>query len=180
MRPQLVLLVGLGALLVACEHSASLDRARVGGTRTDVDIRDVPVRGFDARVYLQGDRTVDGELLDVQKDFVAIESDGVGYRIPVDTIDRVKVTAYSNAALVGGLSGWSATGLGTSLSHGWFIIFSGPVWLAVGVSTAVVAATDPDQSAVVKAGYQTNIWQFVRFPQGLPAGYRLEALPSEK
>ena len=162
------------ALAFGCGHTAPLDRGARSGSPADVAVEDVPVHGFDARVYLENGETLDGELLDVHHDWVAIETSTADLRVPVTKIREVRVTAYSNGILVGGLVAWSASGAALTLSHGIFLIFSAPMWILAGVSSIVAAAEDPNQSALVQARRQTDLWQFVRFPQGLPAGFVLE------
>lgn len=160
--------------LAGCGHTAPLDRGAASGSHTDVAVDEVPVHGFDARVYLKNGETIDGELLDVNRDWLAIETTSKDLRIPDAKISEVRVTAYSNGILVGGLIAWTTSGTALTLSHGIFLIFTAPTWIVAGVSTIVAAAEDPEQSALVKAGRQAELWQFVRFPQGIPAGFVLE------
>lgn len=169
-----IVVLPLVALALGCGHTAPLNRGAESGSHSDVAVDDVPVHGFDARVYLESGETLDGELLDVHKDWVALETSKADLRVSVAKIKEVRVTAYSNGPLVGGLIAWSTSGAATTLSHGWFLIFTAPTWIVAGVSSAVAAAEDPDQSALVRAGRQTDLWQFVRFPQGLPPGFVLE------
>ena len=167
------------ALTCGCGHTASLDRAKVGGSSTEVDVDEGPVRGANAKIYLTDGSTVEGELLDVHEKWVAIETETTDVRVSVESISEIKVTAYSNAIIVGGLVGWNLTGTASTLSHGIILIFTAPVWIVGGVSSTVAAAVDSDQSAIVKAGYQTKIWQFVRFPQGIPADFPLKDWKAE-
>jgi hypothetical protein len=172
MRTRVFLLAWLAA---ACGHTASLDRAKVaGGTESDVVLRDVPVRGAATRVYLKDGDTLDGELLAVGAHGIALHTKDEDVILYEAEIEKIRVTAYSNAALTGALITWAAVGTTSTLSHGWFLIFSAPIWLAAGTATSISAAEDSDQSAVVLSGEQAQLWQFARFPQGLPPTYPIK------
>ncbi|CAN5617999.1 hypothetical protein BH09MYX1_BH09MYX1_13880 [soil metagenome] len=173
MRPIVILFVA--ASLAGCAHTAPLDRTKLaGGSDVETDIADVPVRGFETRVYTNDGETVDGELLDVSAKWVAIETeDGADLQIPVAQIARVRVTAYSNGVLTGALVAWSLMGTLSTLSHGYFLIFTAPVWVGAGVSSSITSAVESDQSVIAVAGAQADLWQFARFPQGIPASFKL-------
>jgi sRNA-binding regulator protein Hfq len=165
-------------LAAACGHTASLDRAKVGGsTDTDVTVGEVPVRGADTRVYLTNGDNLDGELLAVGNHAIALRREGEDLIIAATDIEKIRVTAYSNAALTGALITWTAVGTTATLSHGVFLIFSAPIWAVTGTGTSVAAAEDSDQSAIVYGGEQAQLWQFARFPQGLPPGYPIKGNP---
>lgn len=172
MRARTLLLAGLAA---ACGHTASLDRTTVaGGGASDVVVSDVPVSGAETRVYLNDGDAVTGELLAVGTHAIAIHTRGEDVIIPATDIEKIRVTAYSNGALVGALATWTTIGSASTLSHGFFLIFSAPIWAITGTSTSVVAGYDPDQSAIVLGGEQAQLWQFARFPQGLPPTYPIK------
>jgi hypothetical protein len=176
MRARVLLLAWLAA---ACGHTASLDRSKVAGaTESDVVVSDVPVRGADTRVYFKGGDTLDGELLAVGKHGIALAahrgSNDEDLIISETEIEKIRVRAYSNAALAGALITWTAVGTLSTASHGVFLIFSAPIWTISGTATSIAAAEDSDQSAVVLGGAQAQLWQFARFPQGLPPSYPIQ------
>ncbi|HEX7604399.1 MAG TPA: hypothetical protein VF316_22425 [Polyangiaceae bacterium] len=176
MRARLLLLAWLAA---ACGHTASLDRAKTaGGAASDVAVSDVPVRGAVTRIYLRSGETLDGELLAVGAHAMAIAvrrgDNDEDLFVSEAEIEKVRVTAYSNAALTGALVTWGAVGTLSTLSHGVFLIFSAPIWTVAGMATSIAAAEDSDQSAVVLGGEQAQLWQFARFPQGLPPTYPIK------
>lgn len=95
--------------------------------------------------------------------------------IPLDQIERGRLAAYD--ANHSTLAGWAAVGSLSTISHGWFVLASLPVWIIVGsVSTAA-------QSVAPIEEFPAHSWRdlrkYARFPQGLPEGLDRSTLRSK-
>ena len=73
--------------------------------------------------------------------------------------------------------GWTILGTVSTLSHGWFLGFTFPMWLATGISASSgesfrdrYSEDHPDES------YWIQIIKYSRFPQGLPDNINLKNL----
>ena len=73
--------------------------------------------------------------------------------------------------------GWTILGTASTLSHGWFLGFTFPMWLATGISASSgesfrdrYSEDHPDES------YWIQIIKYSRFPQGLPDNINLKNL----
>jgi hypothetical protein len=156
------------ALSWSCAHG-SLDRGEsLGAHAPGIDVADVPVRGFQVNIDA-ANGSFSGELFAVDDQFVYVntgrsEQEWNGERIPRAFIKEVEVDLYSSDSLFTGV--WTGLGTASTLSHGAFLIFSGPIWLATGIpvsvneSSASHATAGPDELS--------KLYQFARFPQGLP------------
>jgi len=159
-------LVGLTGCSAGLEH---LDRRRwLGGSETSVPIEEVPVHGheIDLAAFGDGQRySVSGELLAV--DPVAIwvlESTGEVAWVPRADLLDVKIELYDSAAT--GTAIWTTIGSLTTPSHGLFLIFTLPMW--VGTGTAASIGASESNNLVVPLEDIDALYQFARFPQGLP------------
>jgi hypothetical protein len=146
-----------------------LDRRRgVGGSETSVPIEEVPVRGHEIDLAAFGDDrryNVSGELLAI--DPVAIwvlESSGDVAWVPRDDLLDVKIELYDSAASETAL--WTTIGSLTTASHGFFLILTLPMW--VGTGTAASIGASESNNLVVPVEAVDALYQFARFPQGLP------------
>lgn len=156
---------------VGCAGMASLDRGEMDGTPdTTQRVEDVPVRGYRASVELESGESVDGELLAVDEDDVWIEPvEGAALR-RVARRDVALVTVYVRGEASGGLAAWTVLGTLSTLSHGRFAVFSAPVWLAAGVPSAALESSGA--RADVSGHGLDALFQFARYPQGLPDAIR--------
>lgn len=93
------------------------------------------------------------------------------YAIPVPDILRVELFRYVSQS---GLGAWGILGTASTISHGFFLIFTAPIWvlsasLAAGSEAGHVAISYPSHSLA-----ELGMW--ARFPQGLPPGLDARAL----
>jgi hypothetical protein len=158
--------MALGA--AGCVH-AGLNRDESQGHPIDVAVTEVPVKGFPVDVVDEGGTHVEGELLasDDAGIYVLTEKNGTAF-IARRSVAKVTVAAYPGYPLAAGV----VAGLGTvsTLSHGFFLIFTGPAWLITGIGVTVREAMDP--KVHVEPGDLASLYQFARFPAGMPAGWR--------
>jgi hypothetical protein len=153
------------ALAAACA-TAPTNRASPEGDREDGHgVADVPVFGFGAVVAERSDVEAEGELLAVDAEHVWIN--GPAGPAPIHRVDIDHVIVWvSGDRSWAGFSLWTFLGTLGSASNGLFAIFSAPIWLGTGIATST--ATSSYNRARFEKPYFTNLWQFARYPQGLP------------
>lgn len=180
MRRVVLVLVGTLALGAgACAKRPVLNRSTPLGDPVDElpPVGEVPVHGF--RVTVDAvERPVRGELLAVDRASVwVLEERDDGRARPV-AIPRRDVRSVGVEALPSGgavTGAWSAAGTLSTLSHGAFLIFSAPVWAGVGIATGVDEGVSNDLH--VRRRSLDELYQYARFPAGLPEGFLRRAGP---
>jgi hypothetical protein len=159
----------LSFALVACAHEGSLDRSKPTGRTPDtVSVDEVPVKGFDAEVELLSDKTFRGEILAVDDASVYILDHDKTLAIPRTAVKTIAISLLTATGLAAGI--WTAAGTVSTLTHGGFLIISAPLWLATGIP-ATAAASSHESQVSAASPELGRIYQFARFPQGLPAGW---------
>ena len=170
---RLHLIVASLLLLAGCTSRGTLKRdAHYGdGKATGVELEEVPVMGFNVIVD-HGDDSKRGELLAVDGCFVYVLTDAGSVGIPSKDVETVKVQLYPTTAAAGVVV---LTALGTlsTISHGYYLVISLPVWLGAGIPNAFSLGRADD----FKIDHASPLlFQFARFPQGLPPGWKVGEL----
>lgn len=117
------------------------------------------------------EQPVQGELLAVGGTSLYILELGEVAEVNLKTIKSASLSAYEAAA--GGVVTLTLLGGASTISHGFFLIFSFPIWLAVGIATSRhqsgmgYAAYDSDNSLKKLQGFG----KWARFPQGMPEDF---------
>jgi hypothetical protein len=109
---------------------------------------------------------VDGELIALRDASVIVLAGRQWIEIPRDQTRKITATYYK--ARLWPLSLWSTVGTLSSLSHGWGLIVSAPLWIVVG--TASTAATSHEPREVFPKASWEDLRRYARFPQGVPPG----------
>jgi hypothetical protein len=111
--------------------------------------------------------TVHGELIAVTPTaLIVLTPSNEVATDPIATFQSAELFEYDaeHAKLVV----WGGIGALSTLTHGVFLIFSVPIWLATTITTAAI------QSRVARLTYPDDPWtefaKWSRFPQGLPPG----------
>lgn len=74
-------------------------------------------------------------------------------------------------------SGWTVLGTVSTLSHGWFLVFTMPTWLTTGIiATSGESYRDRYSADDPTNEYWDHIIKFARFPQGLPKNINPKSL----
>lgn len=166
--------LGLPIALFGCTTHGGLQRdAAYGNDKTTVELTEVPVKGFYVTVE-HGDGNKKGELLAVDACFVVVQTENGSVGIPSKDVESVKVQLYPTTAATGVVV---LTILGTlsTLSHGYYIAFSAPVWIGTGLGASFSLGRADD----FKIDHPSPLlYQFARFPQGLPPGWPVGQLMS--
>lgn len=160
---------GLLCALIAtgCALGAKI-RTRSEGPAVTRTVEEVPVRGFETKlVFLGPVPTVSGELLAVDAAHVWILSEEEVVGVHRERLQETLVTLEKTAGLGAGI--WTAIGTASAASHGWFFPLSAALWLAFGIPSA--AGMSAANTASFKGAGNATLWQFARFPQGLPPGW---------
>lgn len=120
----------------------------------------------------QGLRYAAGELIAVTQDSAWILGDVDRLVVPFAAVRSGKLTGYSHggAAVVG----YTFLGMLSTVANGWFLILTAPMWLITGTVAGVAQSHLPQDR--LRPLTWTRLARFARFPQGLPAGIRLEDL----
>lgn len=165
-----VLIAG-AIVLAACAH-AGLDRADSRGAHeAGVSVSEVPVRGF--HVDVEGAfETVSGELIAVDPGYIHVNVAEDDQQLKMVPVPREHVRAAYvavRASAAGGLGAWTGMGCASTVSHGGFLVFSGPIWLVTGI-TSTVAESDASKAEALQ-GDLDQLYQYARFPQGLPESW---------
>jgi len=157
------------ALLIgtpACAHYPVNRSLGYQGTPMTVQVEDVPAKGFHVDVSAkQGD--VSGELLAVSPEQVYVLTARGMRAVPTAEVHDVSIRLYDSGW--GWLAGWTALGTVSTASHGVFLVFSAPLWLVVGISATANASSR--SSIPIRGPGLPGLWQFARFPAGLPEGW---------
>ena len=175
MRPLLLslMLACLSHGLSAClcfPSKATLDRGEHQGAPVhNMTIDQVPVYGHMVEVKVGkskwGSKEICGELLAVSRRHIWVLSEGQTRKIPHSRIRKLQIVDMFDTE-AGGMGVWTALGTISAVSHGFFGIISGPLWLVTGLSATGSAAASND--ITVDLDHLNALYQYARFPQGMP------------
>jgi hypothetical protein len=150
-----------------------LNRDVSQGDPTHVAVADVPVKGFQVVVDRRDADDVTGELLAAPRDGLWVLTPTGTRWVPLEEIERVSVNLYSNLGWA--TLAWTIAGAGSTLSHGFCLVLTAPAWAGVGgVVTGVEFGKGRARASSRDALY---LYQFARFPAGLPPGWHDAAKP---
>lgn len=119
---------------------------------------------------ISSQRTIDGELIAVANEsvYVMIESLVV---FPRTDIWDIKLTRFEQEH--GGLAMWTVTGTLGTISHGFFLLGTMPLWIISGSISTGNASREPIVHPRSEDGIPISVYQlrplamYARFPQGL-------------
>jgi hypothetical protein len=163
MRIRSLIAWSLGALVVAgCAHSTAphdwLPSATQAGERT--------LGGWvsiDTRAKSKAP-SIEGEFIAIQSDSVFVLSAGELRAIPFGEIGSATVSAYDIPW--DRLAAWTLAGTISTVSHGFGLLLSAPVWILTGSIVTSHASKEP-LHRVPRESWQ-DVSRYARFPQGLP------------
>jgi hypothetical protein len=160
-RTDVLALLAACALPLACARNPAPAGAlpRVNAVMTD------GFGGWIEAVRLNG-TPVAGELLAANADTVWILNSAGLAALPGDSLRNATLALYE--ARSGGLGAWVALGTLGTISNGSFLIFTAPLWLIVGTTTAARASRQPLYRWNPSQSFD-EIRRFARFPAGIPA-----------
>lgn len=162
---RLTLLAALVCAPLAGCATAELGRATLRGSDAPGHrAAEVPVRGFDV-VVTTASGTVEGELLALDDDALWVRT-AAGRSVPIArrSVTRVRVQVEDTSG--GALAAWTTGGALLTVTHGLLAGVTGPLWLLVGVPTAIHETASG--RADVEPRDFARLHEYARFPQGPP------------
>ena len=114
--------------------------------------------------------TVHGELIAATSDSVHVLSSDSLVVVPTASVIAGTLTAYD--AQHGALRWWTVLGGLSTLSHGFGLVLSAPVWAVAGS----MATASGSKAPRVESTDPTLLRMYARFPQGLPPGLDVRSL----
>jgi len=115
--------------------------------------------------------TTSGELIAVDPDSMFILSENGVSQIPAAAVKQTRLEIYKEKKIVGL---WAVLGTLSTLSHGFGLILSAPIWVISGIGGAVGESWSGIME--IKGPPLEDLRRYTRFPQGLPAGIDLRSL----
>lgn len=132
------------------------------------DIRSEPYGGW-IRVECTSE-VLSGELVAICHDSVFV-ADSILHATPQSSVMNARLVTYYAGEGIG-----AAVFLGTlsTISNGWFLVFTAPMWLIGGT----IAASSRSYAPIID--FPESSWEkiipFARYPQGLPLGIDRDAI----
>jgi hypothetical protein len=115
------------------------------------------------------DSAVDGELLAATSDSVWVLT-GTGWVVtPTATVRQGKLTAYDSRW--GAVAGYTLMGVLSTISNGWYLVLTAPVWVITGTVAGANQSHAPERKTPPLRWSELSA--FARFPQGMPPDIRL-------
>ncbi|HEY5564790.1 MAG TPA: hypothetical protein VIL33_04305, partial [Rhodothermia bacterium] len=115
-----------------------------------------------------------GELIAIGGDSMYVLTDAEFHSIPLQDIEAARLFYFDPKVSQHGV--WVTLGFFSTLSHGFFLALTAPVWLIAG--SAMVGARSREPLVRYKSSRDSGkaevVWReiamYARFPQGLPDG----------
>ena len=167
-RASLLCVLCTSAALLACARSAEhiphnwLPKAEEAGQEA-----------FGAWVRVEAwndeETAMEGELLAVGEDSLYVVDSFESVAIPVTEVGRIILHGYD--ANASGIAGWAVLGTLGTISHGWYLVLTGPVWIVGGIMASYQASRAGRQQHTTEQSWPTvAAWMrpYARFPAGMP------------
>lgn len=123
--------------------------------------------------YLIGSNTLNGELIALTTDSVYVLTNSGVETVLLQDVEKARLIFYKTDTQR--FATWTALGSLTSLTNGYFFIFSLPLWVATGVVTSNEEA-NRDNFIDFPEHPWAEFRKYARFPQGVGAEVLLEDL----
>ena len=108
-----------------------------------------------------------GELVALGEDTAYILTDHGLATIPFAHAQRAELWSFGSEA--GILAGWAFLGTLSTVSNGFFLMLTAPMWMIGGTVSTAVRSREPRIIVQDRASW-SQLRPFARFPQGLPPG----------
>lgn len=155
-------LVALSCCLVACYRSRAPER----WLPTPVEAGSNPFGGWITLSVASpdGPRTLDGELIAAEGDSVHVLGLSGIQSLALADVTDLKLEMFRVERV--GLVTWTTLGIVASLSHGFVLVLTAPLWAIVGTAATSAYSHAP----VVTTRNVAALRSYARFPQGFPPG----------
>jgi hypothetical protein len=114
-----------------------------------------------------------GELIGLTEASVYIMTGDGLELIPKQQIVSARLVMFNTESFEYGL--WTTAGSLATISNGYFMIFTFPLWLATGIPVSAGEANRQNYLDYPASGWD-ELNKFARFPQGIPPGIELSSL----
>lgn len=118
---------------------------------------------------------MEGELIAVEDGRLWLASGGELVPVPEENVRKAKVVAYT--ASNNGLIGWTTFGTLSTLSHGFVLVLSAPIWMLYGGVVSRTHSSSGYHEYGEVSDERDNLRRWARFPQGLPDRFRQPVAP---
>lgn len=131
--------------------------------------------------WIQLSLTAEKDMAKYQGELICIARDSIYLLTPSGDLVQVAEKDVSSSRLIfyntetEKYAGWTTIGALTTVSHGYYLIFSFPTWLIVG-TTNTSAELRRENYLDCPPYTSKQLRKYARFPQGLPVGLDLEQL----
>lgn len=169
----------LCAALVACAGRPVSPRSGMTSVIRNSAVAGSPDEAFGAQVRITDASNARryGEVLACDERHLYVRLNLPERDLPYDAIawgDVAEVLVWLPGAAGGaGYATWTILGTISTISHGWFAVYTAGVWIGVG-TPASVAAGNPS----LQVGDCRAVRAYARFPQGLPEAFRARHYPA--
>jgi hypothetical protein len=120
----------------------------------------------------QADRNLAGELIAVTEDSLWVMDGSMVVAVPVTSVASGELAGYDSES--GQVGGAVALGVISTISNGFFLVFTAPMWL-IGGSMAANSQGKVGLDDLPPMRW-ADLAKFARFPQGIPASLDLRHL----
>jgi hypothetical protein len=135
---------------------------------------DLPADAFGGWITVVHENTsYEGELIAIPDDSLILLNNNGCISLSKDGIINARLIIYNTD--YGRFARWTVLGSIGSLSNGFFLIGTLPLWIIVGSSISSGEAKRTNYIVYTGKGWE-EINKFARFPQGLPSDFKIEAL----
>lgn len=115
----------------------------------------------------------EGELIAIDRDTIHVHSFGGLVSLPRASVCCVTLTAFHQE--YGSVAAWAALGTLSTVSHGFGLLLTAPIWMLAGTAAASNASVAPR----IRSTDPEVLRRFARFPQGIPPGVDRATLRSK-
>jgi hypothetical protein len=117
-----------------------------------------------------------GELIAIHADSIFVLTGPDLIALPKMSITMANLTRYISGHWV--LIPWTLLGFVSTLSHGYFLVFTAPAWILFGSISTIAQSRAPQMTKLRKTSWD-KFAQYARFPQGLPPNLDRQSLVPE-
>jgi hypothetical protein len=117
---------------------------------------------------------ISGEFIGLSEEnvYVEVQFGKKLYAVPRDEVKTAQIVVFYPDG-TGYLGLWTLLGVLSTLSHGWGLILSAPIWLLFGIPSMIGRSYEPVFSYSKKELDKMSI--YARYPQGVPMEIRQKA-----
>lgn len=113
-----------------------------------------------------------GEFLAVDSQFLYYVNESGLQSVQLSAISKARIVVYRSES--GALAGWTVAGSISTVSHGYYLVLSLPLWIIAGSALTATCSFEPVID--IEPGDWDRVRKYTRYPTGLPEGFDSELL----